>query len=35
MSGTIALKPGSLARHETLSTHEPAWVKWVLILASR
>ena len=31
MSGTIALKPGSLARHETLSTHEPAWVKGVLI----
>jgi sulfate transport system permease protein len=28
---TIACKPGSLARHETLSTREPAWVKGVLI----
>ena len=31
MSGTITLKPGSLVRHETLSTREPAWVKGVLI----
>ncbi len=31
MSGTIALKPGSLVREETPSTHEPVWVKVVLI----
>ncbi len=31
MSASIALQPGALARYETPSTSEPAWIKVTLI----